>query len=55
MMFIPPVISYGKRIIGVISDENGMNIIYHFMNELNEVNEKAFFDLANINLRRIIE
>lgn len=55
MMFVPPAVSYGKRIIGIVSDEDGMNIIYHFMNELNESNAKTFFKLSNANLHEIIE
>lgn len=53
IIFIPPVISYAKRVIGIVSDEDGMTITYHFMNELSELKEKEFFDLAHKNLHTI--
>ncbi len=51
MIFIPPVVSYAKHIIGVATMEDGMTISYHFMSDQNKVRETKFFKHAIRNLK----
>ncbi|MDF2513666.1 MAG: condensation domain protein [Herbinix sp.] len=44
LLFIPPVISYAKHIIGVSTMEDGMSITYHYMND--QEREVEFFKRA---------
>lgn len=53
-LFIPPVVSYSKHIIGVSTMEDGMTISYHFMNTQNKTEEQEFFKRAIKNIRIII-
>lgn len=46
VLFIPPVVSYAKHIIGVVTTADGMRISYHFMSDGNEAEEHAFFERA---------
>lgn len=50
-LFIPPVVSYAKHIIGVSTLEDIMMITYHFMSEQNEIEELAFFKSAIQNIK----
>lgn len=43
VLFIPPVVSYAKHIIGVVTMEDGMRISYHYMDRENDVEEQKFF------------
>ena len=51
-MFIPPVISYARRVVGVATMEDGMIISYHVMCGKDEVKEKDKFKQAMEILRR---
>jgi hypothetical protein len=50
-LFIPPVVSYAKHIIGVSTMEDGMAISYHFMNDQDRDKELEFFRRAVRNLK----
>lgn len=54
-LFIPPVVSYSKHIIGVSTIEDVMTISYHFMNTQNKTEEQEFFKRAINNVRVISE
>ena len=45
-LFIPPVVSYAKHIIGVVTMEDGMRISYHYMSSEDDVEERSFFERA---------
>lgn len=45
-LFIPPVISYARRVIGVASMEDGMMISYHFMSGNEDKKEINYFKRA---------
>jgi NRPS condensation-like uncharacterized protein len=45
-LFIPPVISYARRVIGVASMEDGMMISYHFMSGNDDKKEINYFKRA---------
>ena len=51
-LFIPPVVSYGKHIVGVSTMEDGMYISYHFMDEEEKEKEMELFKRAMLNLRK---
>ena len=51
-MFIPPVISYARRVVGVATMEDGMIISYHVMGGKEEEKEKKYFNQAMKILRR---
>lgn len=51
VLFIPPVVSYAKHIIGVATTADGMRISYHFMSDGNEAEEREFFERAIKTLR----
>jgi hypothetical protein len=55
VLFIPPVVSYAKHIIGVLTIEDQMMISYHFMRNTDEVEEREFFQRAIQNIRIRIE
>lgn len=46
MLFIPPVVSYAKHIIGVVTMGDGMRISYHFMDGMDKEKEQSFFERA---------
>ena len=46
MLFIPPVVSYAKHIIGVVTMRDGMRISYHFMDGMDKEKEQSFFERA---------
>lgn len=46
ILFIPPVVSYAKHIIGVVTMADGMRISYHFMNDMDKETELRFFERA---------
>lgn len=46
MLFVPPVVSYAKHIIGVVTMADGMRISYHFMSDSDKETEQKFFDKA---------
>ncbi len=50
-LFIPPVVSYGKHIVGVSTMEDGMYISYHFMGEEEKEKEEEFFKRAILNIK----
>ncbi|TCL55216.1 condensation domain-containing protein [Kineothrix alysoides] len=50
-LFIPPVVSYAKHIIGVSTMEDGMAVSYHFMNDQDREKELEFFRRAVRNLK----
>lgn len=45
-LFIPPVISYTRRVIGVATLDDGMIISYHFMSGKDELRERDYFKQA---------
>lgn len=51
IIFIPPVVSYAKHIIGVATMEDGMTISYHFMSDQDKEKETEFFKHAIRNLK----
>ncbi|VYU17114.1 hypothetical protein [Clostridium tertium] len=51
VLFIPPVVSYAKHIIGVSTMNDGMNISYHFMSNEDMEKEIRFFKRGIKNLR----
>lgn len=51
IIFIPPVVSYAKHIIGVATMEDGMTISYHFMSDQDKEREAEFFKHAIKNLK----
>lgn len=51
-LFIPPVVSYAKHIIGVVTMEDGMRISYHYMDDANDAAEREFFRRAIQTIRR---
>ncbi len=51
VIFIPPVVSYAKHIIGVVTMGDGMTISYHFMSDQNKEKETEFFKHAIKNLK----
>lgn len=51
ILFIPPVVSYAKRIMGICTTESGMTISYHLMSDMNEKVECEFFGRAIQNIR----
>jgi len=53
VLFIPPVISYAKHLIGVSTTEDGMTISYHFMSNQDETEELVFFKRAIQSIRTI--
>lgn len=46
VLFIPPVVSYAKHIIGAVTMEDGMQISYHYMSSENDAEERSFFARA---------
>ncbi len=50
-LFIPPVVSYAKHIIGVSTMEDGMAVSYHFMSDQDREKELEFFRRAVGNLK----
>lgn len=50
VLFVPPVVSYAKHIIGVVTTGDGMRISYHFMSDQDAAEEKKFFERAMENL-----
>lgn len=53
-LFIPPVVSYAKHIIGVSTMEDGMAISYHFMSDQDKEKEMEFFKCAILNIKKVI-
>jgi hypothetical protein len=53
-LFIPPVVSYAKQIIGVLTMEDGMTISYHFMSDQDREKEFEFFQRAVRNLKMYV-
>ena len=53
LIFIPPVVSYAKHIVGVATLDDGMYITYHFMSNKDVKNEEEFFKRAIKNLKMI--
>lgn len=51
IIFVPPVVSYAKHIIGVSTIGDEMTITYHYMNDQNETEEKRFFERGINNLK----
>lgn len=51
LLFIPPVVSYAKHIVGVATMKDGMRISYHFMNDSDKEEEEKFFERAMEYLR----
>lgn len=51
LLFIPPVVSYARHIIGVVTMGDGMRISYHFMNDSDKEEEQKFFERAMEYLR----
>lgn len=51
ILFIPPVVSYAKHIIGVSTTEQGMMISYHYMSNQDEEEERKFFKRAVKNIK----
>jgi hypothetical protein len=51
-LFIPPVVSYAKHIIGVSTMEDGMSISYHFMSDQDREKEMKFFSRAARNIKK---
>ncbi len=45
-LFIAPVVSYARRIIGVSTMNDGMTVSYHFMSDQDKDMELAFFERA---------
>ena len=45
-LFVPPVVSYAKHIIGVVTMEDGMSISYHYMSCENDAEARTFFEKA---------
>jgi hypothetical protein len=54
VLFIPPVVSYAKHIIGVVTVETGMTVAYHFMSDRDKEKEIHFFRQAISNLRKYV-
>lgn len=50
IIFIPPVVSYARHIIGVSTLENELTITYHFMNQQEIEKEREFFEQGIRNL-----
>lgn len=46
VLFVPPVVSYVRHIIGVCTTGDGMRVSYHFMSDADEEKEHAFFERA---------
>lgn len=46
LLFIPPVVSYAKHIIGVVTMADGMRVSYHFMSDSDKEAEQQFFEKA---------
>lgn len=53
-IFIPPVVSYAKHIIGVSTMEDGMTISYHFMSDQDREKELEFFKRGIRNLKKYV-
>lgn len=53
-LFIPPVVSYAKHIIGVSTMEDGMMISYHFMSNQDREKEVQFFNRAIENIKKVV-
>lgn len=51
-LFIPPVVSYARHIIGVVTMEDGMAVSYHFMNDQDGGKEAEFFRSAIENIKK---
>ena len=51
-LFIPPVVSYAKHIIGVSTMEDGMSISYHFMSDQDREKEMKFFSHGLRNIKK---
>lgn len=51
ILFIPPVVSYAKHIIGASTTEQGMMISYHYMSNQDEEEERKFFKRAVKNIK----
>lgn len=54
-LFIPPVVSYAKHIVGVVSMEDGMRISYHYMSDQSDAMEREFFKRAVEHIRHACE
>ncbi|MFA9464675.1 MAG: hypothetical protein ACERKN_10345 [Velocimicrobium sp.] len=52
-LFIPPVVSYAKNIIGISTMEDGMTVSYHFMKNQDEEKQLKFFKRAVKTLKSI--
>lgn len=55
LLFIPPVVSYAKRIIGVSTLENQMTVVHHFMSRQKDAEERKFFERGIRNLKGLCE
>jgi len=55
LLFIPPVVSYARRIIGVSTLENQMTVVYHFMSCPKEAEEQKLFRRGIQNLKGLCE
>jgi hypothetical protein len=51
-LFIPPVVSYARHIIGVVTMEDGMAVSYHFMSDQDRGKETEFFRSAIQNIKK---
>lgn len=52
-VFIPPAVSYSKRVIGIVTLDTGMNITYHFTSIQNRKKEEMFFNNAVRNVKKM--
>lgn len=54
VLFVPPVVSYARHIIGVCTTGDGMRVSYHFMSDADEEKERAFFARAVKVMRELL-
>lgn len=54
VLFVPPVVSYARHIIGVCTTGDGMRVSYHFMSDADEEKEHAFFERAVKTMRELL-
>lgn len=54
VLFVPPVVSYARHIIGVCTTGDGMRVSYHFMSNADEEKERAFFAQAVQMIRELL-
>lgn len=52
-IFVPPAVSYSKRVIGIVTLDTGMNISYHFTSIQNRKKEEVFFNDAIRHIKKM--